>query len=80
MAIESIYKKENKPHPRHMEFPRLGVELELQLLAYATTATAMPGLSPIINLRHSLWQCQILSPLREARNQTCILLDTISGS
>ena len=29
------------PHPRHMEVPRLGVESELQLLAY-TTATAMP--------------------------------------
>ena len=30
------------PHLRHMEVPRLGVELELQLPAY-TTATAMPG-------------------------------------
>ena len=29
------------PHPWHMEVPRLGVESELQLLAY-TTATAMP--------------------------------------
>ena len=28
-------------HQRHMEVPALGVELELQLLAY-TTATAMP--------------------------------------
>ena len=28
------------PHPGHMEVPRLGVESELQLLAY-TTATAM---------------------------------------
>ena len=28
------------PHMQHMEVPRLGVELELQLLAY-TTATAM---------------------------------------
>ena len=27
-------------HPLHMEFPRQGVELELQLLVY-TTATAM---------------------------------------
>ena len=27
------------PHPQHMEVPRLGVEPELQLLAYAT---AMP--------------------------------------
>ena len=28
-------------HPQHMEIPRLGVELELQLRTY-TTATAMP--------------------------------------
>ena len=27
------------PYPRHMEVPRLGIELELQLPAY-TTATA----------------------------------------
>ena len=27
-------------HPRHMEVPRLGVQLELLLMAY-TTATAM---------------------------------------
>ena len=32
------------PHLRHMEVPRLGVKLELQLLA-CTTATAMPDLS-----------------------------------
>ena len=32
------------PQLQHMEFPRLGVELELQLLAY-TTATAMQDLS-----------------------------------
>ena len=29
------------PYPQHMEIPRLGVKLELQLPAY-TTATAMP--------------------------------------
>ena len=29
------------PHPQNMESPTLGVELELQLPAYAT-ATAMP--------------------------------------
>ena len=32
------------PHPWHMEVPRLGVELELQLPTYAT-ATAMQDLS-----------------------------------
>ena len=31
----------SRPHPRHMEVPRLGVESELWLLAY-TTATATP--------------------------------------
>ena len=35
------------PHLQHMDIPRLGVELELQLLAY-TTATAMRDLSHIV--------------------------------
>ena len=48
-----------------MEVPSLGVELELQLLAY-TTATATPDPSSICDLRHSLWQRQILNPLSEA--------------
>ena len=40
------------PHPQHMEFPRLGVELELQLPAHIT-ATAMPDPSHICDLHHS---------------------------
>ena len=40
------------PHPQHMEVLRLGVESELQLLAYAT-ATATWVLSRIYNLHHS---------------------------
>ena len=48
----------------HMEVPRLGVKSELQLPAY-TTATAMRNLSPVCNIYHSLWQCQILNPLSE---------------
>ena len=36
----------------HMEVPKLGVELDLQLLVY-TTATAMPDLSHIYNLHQS---------------------------
>ena len=44
---------------RYMEVPRLGVELELQLLAY-TTATAMRGPNRIWDLRHNSQQCQIL--------------------
>ena len=57
------------PHPWHMEVPRLGVELELQLLVYAT-ATATPDLSHICDLYHSSQQCRILNPLSEARDWT----------
>ena len=48
------------PHLWHMEVPRLGVELELQLLATAT-ATAMPDLSHICKLHHSSQQHWILT-------------------
>ena len=41
---------------QHMEVPGLRVELEPQLPAY-TTATAMPDLSCMCNLHHSLQQC-----------------------
>ena len=40
------------PHLKHMEVSRLGVELELQLLA-CTTAPAMPDPSHIHNLCRS---------------------------
>ena len=59
-----------------MEVPRLGVKLELQLLAY-TTATAMPDLSLTCDLHCSLQQHRILNPLNEARDQTSILTDTM---
>ena len=58
-----------------MEVPRLGVELELQLLAY-TTATATRDPSHICALHHSSQQHQILNPLSGARDQTSILMDT----
>ena len=58
-----------------MEVPRLGVESELQLLAY-TTATATRDLSYICDLYHSSWQCQVLNPLSEARDGTRVLMDT----
>ena len=58
-----------------MEVPRLGVKLEPPLLAYAI-ATAMPDLSCICDLHHSLWQWQILNPLSQARGRTCILMET----
>ena len=57
-----------------MEVPRLQVESELQLLAYAT-ATALRDLSLACNLNHSTWQRQILNPLSEARDQTHVLMD-----
>ena len=56
-------------HPQHMEVPRLGVQSELQLLAYAK-ATAMPDLSCFCKLHHSSWQRWILNPLIKARDQT----------
>ena len=63
------------PHLWHMEVLRLGVKLELQLPFY-TTATATQDPSPVYNLYHSSWQCQILNPLHDARSQTCILTGT----
>ena len=58
-----------------MEVPRLGVLSEVQLPSYST-ATAMPDLSHICNLHHSSRQHQILNPLSEARDQTCVLVDS----
>ena len=57
------------PHRQHMEGSRLGVELELQLLAY-TTATATLDPSRICDLHHSSRQCRILNPLSEGRDRT----------
>ena len=58
-----------------MEVPRLGVELELQLPAYAL-AIAMPDPSHICDLHCSSRQCPILNPLSGARDQIHILVDT----
>ena len=55
------------PHPQYMEVPRLGVDSELQLPAYAT-ATATMDLSHVCDLQHSSRQCQVLNPLSEARD------------
>ena len=57
-----------------MEIPRLGVELELHLLAYPTTA-AMWDLSHICDLHHNAQQRQVLNPPSQARDQTYILMD-----
>ena len=62
-------------HLRHMEVPRLGVQSELQLLAYITT-TEMPDLSHVCDLHHSSQQHQIPNTLSKARHQTHIFMDT----
>ena len=66
-------------HLQDMEVSRLGVKSELQLPAYAT-ATATPDPRGICGLHHSSQQCQILNPLKEVRDRTRILTDTMSGS
>ena len=62
-------------HPRHMEVPRLGVRLELRLLAYAT-ATALWDLRCLCDLHHSSQQCRIPDSLSKARDGTRLLTDT----
>ena len=56
-----------------MEVPRLGVESELQPLAYAT-ATATWDHSCICDLYLSSQQ-HLFNPLSEARDQTHVLMD-----
>ena len=55
------------PYPCHMKVPRLGIESDLQLLAYTIT-TAIPDANIICDLHHSSWQRQILNPLGKARD------------
>ena len=64
-------------HLRHMEVPRLGVKLELQLPG-CTTATATLDLNLTCDLHHTSWQLRILNPLSEPRTQTCILMDSLT--
>ena len=53
------------PYLLQMEVPRLGIELELQLLA---TAIAMQDLSHVCYLHQSSRQHWILNPLSVAKN------------
>ena len=62
------------PHLWHMEVPRLGVDMELQLPAY-TTAPATQDPRLVCNLHHNSGQCLIPDPLRETRDRTHILMD-----
>ena len=57
------------PLPRHMEVPRLGVELELQPPAFAR-ATAVQDPSRVCNLHHSSRQRRIVNPLSKGRDRT----------
>ena len=59
----------------NMEVPRLGVELQLQLLAYPT-ATATQDSSCVCDPYHSTQQRQIVNPLSKARDQIHILMET----
>ena len=63
--------------PRHMDVPKLGVESELQLPAYATT-TATWDLSCICDLHHSSQQCWIVNTLSKARDRSRILMDSLT--
>ena len=63
------------PHVLHVEVPRRGVKLELQLPAY-TTPTAIQDPSRLCDLHYSSQQCWIHNPLTEAREQTHVLMDT----
>ena len=61
-----------------MEVPRLGVQLELQMPAYATAgATRDP--SRVCDLHHSSQQHWILIPLSEARDRTLVLTWILVG-
>ena len=56
-----------------MEVLRLGVQLELQLLAY-TIAIEKWVPSGACNLHHSSWQHQIFNPGSKARDRTYNLI------
>ena len=58
-------------HPKYLDVSRLGVKLELKLLAY-TTGTAVPDWNRVFSSQQ-IW---ILNPLSEARDRTRILTDT----
>ena len=60
-----------RPHLWHMEVPRLGVKQEL---AAYTTATPDQAASATYTTAHS--NVRSFNPLRRARDQTHILMDT----
>ena len=58
-----------------MEVHKPGVTIGAAPAAY-TTAAATQDPNCICDLHHGSWQCRILNPLNEARDQTCIPMDT----
>ena len=61
-------------HLQHMEVLRLGGQTGVA--AASLPATAMQDLSHVCNPYHGSRKRQILTPPNEARDQTCILMDT----
>ena len=62
-------------------FENSPARVQIRAVAEAhTMAIATPDLSHICDLCCSLQQCQILNPLREARDWTGIHMDTMWGS
>ena len=57
-----------------MEIPRIGVQSELHVPAYAT-ATATLDPSYICNLHHRSQQRWIFNPLSKAKDRTLVLMD-----
>ena len=64
--------------PWHVEVPEARGRIRAAAGAYVT-AMEMLDSSCIPGLHHSLWQCQILSSLSEARDQIDILTETTLG-
>ena len=60
---------------QYMKVPRLGVESELELLAYATASATRPQAASH-DLHCSSQQRRILNLLSEARDRTHTLMDT----
>ena len=61
------------PRLQYTEVPRLGVEWELQLPAYAR-ATATQDLSRVSNLHHSSRQHRIVNPQSKGRDRPSLFL------
>ena len=59
------------PHLQHMEFPRLVVVIEA-----AGASLSKTGSECVCGLYHSSLRHQIPDPLRKAKDQTCILMDS----